>query len=275
MFLFLPSVFFSQGKGGVETPGIYEYNVKDCFANAKYKGGIKRDSVKSNTIFKSQRIWRTISLENKENRSSIGSSNKCTEIGLFEIIKFGIFDKQLNVFLSDNFNDAEKERLTEVQIRKRIRIIDSSENVVFDSQGNETTEKHKENRYMQNSDIKTYLLKEDWYISSKSGNLEKKIIAIAPMTLDKKSEKVAPLFWLYYNEWKELLDLFEAKNIKDEKRISYAYALQNQYFISRVSKESNVYGRAVKETKHGTDAEIESEVIKGRIDNSESDLYQK
>jgi hypothetical protein len=117
-------------------------------------------------------------------------------------------------------------------------------------------------------------LKEDWFVSSTSGKLEKRIIAIAPVIFDKKLDKTRPLFWLYYNEWHELLNLFETKNFRDDKRISYGYAFQKQYFISKVSKENNIFDRSVKATHHSTDNQMESEVLKQKVYNQEGDIFQ-
>ncbi|MBA3663763.1 MAG: hypothetical protein H0W61_06090 [Bacteroidetes bacterium] len=263
----------AQSGGGVETPGTYEFNVKDCFADKKYKGGIKKDSIKPNSIFKGQRIWRSISLENKQNKELLATNNKCVNIGFFEVIKFGLFEMKLNAFMSDDFNASEKNRLTEAELTGLLKIKDTITTVTFDASGNETTVIKIESRYLQNTDIKTYLLKEDWFINSYSGKLEKRIIAFAPLIYDKKSERIRPVFWLYYREWNELLNLFEARNIKDSKRISYAYALQNQYYFSRISKQSNIFGRSVKAT-YNSEASMESDVIQGKINNSESDLYE-
>lgn len=252
---------------------MYEFSVKDCYTDSKYKVGIIKDSLKANSIFKGQRIWRSIGFDNTENKPFFSGNNKCVQIGLFEIIKFGLIEKKLNAFKTDNFIQPEKNRLTPIQVVSTLKYSDTVQSIIFDSEGAENKSTVIENRYLKNADIKSYLLKEDWYFNSASGKLEKKIVALAPLIYDKKKDMVVPLFWMYYNEWKPLLDLFEMKNSFSDQRISYAYALENQYFISIVSKESNIFGRSVKETNHSSEKTLESEVIKGKISKSETDLY--
>ncbi|MCE3229749.1 MAG: gldN [Bacteroidetes bacterium] len=238
MLFLYGGLMYSQKDSGVGQPQkYYEFNIVDCFKNLKYKGSLKKDSMKPNAVMRGQRVWRTISLEDKENKEILNSNNMCVQISLFEVIKFGLLEKKLNAFTDDNFNEAAKNRLKESHLKKIMSVKDTSEVRSYDASGNEKTTITIENRYLQSNDIKTYVLKEDWFVSSYNGKIEKRIVAIAPLIFDKKLEKTRPLFWLYYNEWSELFNLFETKNFRDDKRISYAYAFQNQYFISKVSKD--------------------------------------
>ena len=91
---------------GVGGPGMYSvFNVKDCFAGSAFVSNFKKENFKPNYILKGQTLWRTISLENKQNNLLFSSDNKCTQISLIEIIKFGLFEKKLNAFSEENFND--------------------------------------------------------------------------------------------------------------------------------------------------------------------------
>lgn len=127
-----------------QTPtGIYdnkttsEFNVIDCFKTKNFSNKFTQDSLKSNSIFIGNTIWRTISLENKTNQQLFNATNKCIQVGLFEIIKFGLFEKKLNAFSSDVFNNTKNTHLNEKQLFSIIGYCDSSETTVFDSYGNE------------------------------------------------------------------------------------------------------------------------------------------
>lgn len=98
---------------------------------------------------------------------------------MFEIIKFGLFQKKLNAFSSDNFNETKNYHLTENQLLKIIINNDTSIISVFDSDGNEKKETSITNRYFYGTDIKGYLIKENWILNSYSGELEKIMIGIA------------------------------------------------------------------------------------------------
>lgn len=264
-----------------QTPlGIYqnststEFNVIDCFNTLNYTNIFKSDSVKSNSILKGYTIWRTVSLENKNNQQLFNSTNNCTQIGLFEIIKFGLFEKKLNAFASDNFNDTKNSHLTSKQLLKSVSYCDSNETTIFDSQGNEQKSMVVEKGYFLGKHIKSYILKENWFINSYSGKLEKKIIGLAPLVYNKKTEKIVPLFWLYFKEWQHLFEMFEAKNYVSENIITYKDIFINNYFISKISKENNLNDKAVNATNKKKDNLLESELIKEKINNQEADLFQ-
>ena len=265
----------AQMKGGVGSPEPYSYNVADCFLDSLFYTGFNSRPFKPNYVLKGIPIWRTISLENKKNKLLLSIDKKCDQISLIEVIKYGLFEKKLNAFYSDNFNEAEKNVLSAKQISTALSFKDSAEITSYDANGNETKNTVVEKRYIMAKDIVNYLLKEDWIINSYSGKLEKHIIALAPLVRDKKTEKVVPLFWLYYLEWKGLFNAFEAKNYLSDERITYKDVFERNYFVSEISKESNLFDRPVKSIYHGQDAYLESEIIKEKARNFESDLFEK
>lgn len=264
-----------MAQAGVGEPGLYakEFSVSDCFKNKHFSGKFRSDSISSNFVLKGQQIWRSIDLEDHQNKTLLVNNRGCAEVGLFEIIKFGLFDKKLNAFSSDDFNNAIKNRLSVAQIRKQISFHEVNENRSFDENGNEKSETLEVNRFLMGTDIKSYLLKEDWIFNAASGQTEKYIIGIAPLVFDPKKEKVVPLFWLYYPEWKELFASFEAKNYYSSGVISYADLFAKKYFISQISKESNVFDRSVKAVYHGSDVGTENENIKEKTNKQEIDLF--
>ncbi len=261
---------------GILIEGSYTlYNVKDCFRDSLFYSGFNSKPFKPNYILKGSPIWRTINLEHKQNKLLLSTDKKCEQISLIEIIKFGLFEKKLNAFFSDNFNEAEKNVMSAKQLSVALSFKDSSEVTNFDANGDETKKVVVEKRYIMAKDIVNYLIKEDWVINNYSGKLEKYIIAIAPLIRDKKTEKVVPLFWLYYLEWQSLFNAFAAKNYLSDQQISYREVFEKNYFSSEISKENNLFDRSVKSTYRGQDAFLESEIIKEKARNFESDLFQK
>lgn len=252
-----------------------EYNVKDCFGDSLFYTGFNSRPFKLNYILKGTPIWRTISLENKQNKLLLATDKKCEQISLIEVIKFGLFEKKLNAFSNDNFNEAEKTVLSAKQISVSLSFKDSSEVTSFDAKGEETKNTIVEKRYIIAKDIVNYLIKEDWIINSYSGKLEKYIVAIAPLVRDKKTDKVVPLFWIYYLEWQGLFNAFTAKNYVTDEEITYKDVFEKNYFASQISKENNLFDRSVKSVNHGQDAYLESEIIKEKARNFESDLFGK
>ncbi len=251
-----------------------DYTVLDCFKNSQYKSNFKADTIKSNYVLKGQKIWRIIQLDNQENNQLFNNTSKCKQVGLFEIIKFGLFNKKLKAFSTDNFNGVANHLMPEEKLLLAIKIKDSVTTSVFDANGNESIETIKTNRYLYSKDITSFLLKENWITNSYTGKLEKVIIGIAPLCLDKKTGNTLPLFWLYYPEWKELFSSFEAKNFYSDASISFNDVLNKKLFISLISKEDNLFDRSVKSVNKGRDFYIESESIKEKIMNYEEDLFQ-
>lgn len=267
--------FAQSGSSVYDNPTLYnkDYSILDCFKNLQYKGTFKADTIKSNYVLKGQKIWRSINLQNKENELIFNHTSTCSEVSLFEIMKYGIFEKKLNVFSSDDFNEVKTHRLTQQQITQLISFKDSAKTLAFDANGNETSEISKTNRYLMGSDIAYFLLKENWITNSNTGKLEKVIIGIAPLFYIQKTEKTMPLFWLYYPEWKELFSSFKARNYYSEEQITFNDVLQRKLFISLISKESNMFDRSIKSTFKDRDFYLESENIKERIINYEEDLF--
>ncbi len=259
---------------GVGGPGTYtEYTVKDCFKDSLFYSGFNSRPFKPNYILKGSTIWRTINLENKQNKLLLSVDKKCEQISLIEVIKFGLFEKKLNAFNSDNFNEVEKTVLSAKQLSVALSFKDSSEITSFDAGGNETKNTVVEKRYIVAKDIVNYLIKEDWIVNSYSGKLEKYIVAFAPLVRDKKTDKTVPLFWLYYLEWQGLFNAFAAKNYLSDEPITYRDVFERNYFASQISKENNLFDRSVKSVNHGQDPYLESEIIKEKARNFESDLF--
>ena len=274
-FVFTNLSIFSQMDTGIGGPVSYsKFSVKDCFINSFFHPNFKSETFKPNYLLKGSTIWRTISLENKQNKQLLSTDSKCIQVSLIEIIKFGLFEKKLNAFSTDNFNEAQKSVLSAKQLSLSLSVKDTSEIISFDANGNETKNTIIENRYIMAKDIVNYLIKEDWIINNYSGQLEKYIIAIAPLVKDKKTDKTIPLFWLYFLEWQGLLNAFEARNYLSNERITFKYVFEKNYFVSQISKENNLFDRSVKSTNHGQDAYLESEIIKEKVRNFESDMFQ-
>lgn len=251
-----------------------EYTVVDCFKKSKVSLDFKPDSLLKNEVFSGQKIWRKISLEDKENKIIFNSNSKCLEVTLFEIIKFGVLNLKLNVFSSDDFNSVKNTRIDDKQFLKLISLKDTSIIKVFDANGNETNEVLINNRYLYGQDVKSYLLKENWIINSKTGVLEKYVIGLAPLVYDSKLKKVIPLFWIYYKEWKKLFESFNVYNNRVNNEISYDDVFMNKYFNSVVFKQDNLFNRDLNSIYKGQNIDFESEKIKENIKIMEEDLFQ-
>lgn len=266
---------FSQKKKDT-IPAVYkDVVVTDCFDKTKFKGGITPDSIRPNEVLSSQRVWRVVSLEDEGNRSAFMVNHGCEQVSLFEVIKFGLFELHLNAFDSDNFSEVSKSRLTPAQLKDRMRFRDSSTTLAYDREGNETVETNIVNRYYQGSDVQSFLMKEDWVMSSKSGVTVKLIVGIAPLVFDPKTEKVKPLFWLYFPEWKEVFSKFSTINQYDNYPQTYLQIFNRRKFFSQIVKSSNLQDRSIRSTAHGDEIKDEAERQKEKLSRKTVDYFEE
>jgi hypothetical protein len=274
-FLFASLALFSQKKKDTIPTIFKEVAVTDCFDRSKFKGGIIPDSIRSNEILSSQRVWRVVSLEDEGNRAAFLINHGCEQVSLFEVIKFGLFELKLNAFDSDDFREVSKSRLSPAKLRERMSFRDSSATLAYDREGNETTEIKVVNRYYQGSDVQSFLLKEDWVMSSKSGVTIKLIVGIAPLIFDPKTEKVRPLFWLYYPEWKEVFSKFKTINQYDKYPQTYLQIFNRRKFFSQIVKNSNLQDRSIRAVHHGEDIKNEAETTKEKLSRKTVDYFEE
>lgn len=248
--------------------------MKECFQDFKFKPGFKPDSLPANRILKGIRIWRSVSLENRQNEFVLNGGADCENMGLLEIIKFGVFEKGLHVFSSDNFGEVSRTLISKNAFLKLLTLNDSLSLPSFNENGEEIKSSASVRKYRMGSDIISYLIKEDWITNSYTGKTEKWIVGIAPIVYDPGAEKTLPLFWLYYPEWRSLFSAFKAKNVFTHEGITFEDVFAKRFFISQISKESNVFDRSIKSYSHSADTYLENELIKEKLKNAESDLFQ-
>lgn len=250
-----------------------EFSVKNCFDSSAYRRVPVTKTLRPNYLFRGQRIWRSISLENVNNRQILNSGGKCAQLGLFEIIKFGLLEKKLHAFNTDDPVGKNALPLKETEIMSLLKYSNTDTITVFDANGDEKKEINISRNYLLGKDIKSFLLKEDWVMNSNSGEQEKYIIAIAPLIYDSKTETVAPVFWLYYPEWEGFLACFEAKNYYSQEKVSFKDILNNKYFISKIDKSSNIFNRDFKSEHRGENNIQKDEGLKEQLQTNESDLF--
>jgi len=137
-------------------------------------------------------------------------------------------------------------------------------------------------RVFSRDKVIAYRLKEDWFFDKQRSVIEARIIGLAPMiyAVDeygniREGNIKVPLFWVYYNEARQLFANAEVFNrTNDAERRSYDDLFQKRMFSSYIMKESNVYDRRIDDYAQGINALLESERIKTEIVNMEHDLWE-
>lgn len=261
------------GQTGVFSNTSDYYTIKDCFNPSTFDSSFRSSALPPNRIFKGTRIWRIVDLAHRENKQTLNTSTSCKEPGLLEVLKFGLLELKLHAFDSDDFSDAGRHVLPASKPAQLLLVNDSTLMQVFNSDGSVATSTRSELRVLNENDVKAYLLKEDWVINSYTGKTEKHIVAFAPLVSSAETGKTYPLFWLYFREWSALLKQFETPTAFTFEPVSYFSVFENHYFVSRISKESNVFDRSLKSYRHGAESNLESELTKEKLHNAEYDLF--
>jgi gliding motility associated protien GldN len=132
-------------------------------------------------------------------------------------------------------------------------------------------------------DIVQYYIKEDWFFDKERSQLDRRIIAIAPVVLKKEIDAngqevitgTKELFWLYFPHLRYILNNYHVFNEKNDSQwMSYDDLFWKRRFNSIIYKESNVADRSIDTYRTGLDALRESEAIKESIRTIESDVWQ-
>jgi len=128
-------------------------------------------------------------------------------------------------------------------------------------------------------DIKQLMVYEEWFFDKKHSKMDVRIIGLCPIWLGMdETGKLArkPLFWIKYDEIRDLLakkEVYNASN--DAQRISFDDLLMQRRFDSYIIAESNVFDdRNIIEYATGKDAMFEAERIKREMFNWEHDLWE-
>jgi len=123
-------------------------------------------------------------------------------------------------------------------------------------------------------DIVRYNIKEDWFFDKERSVLDQRIIAIAPVVLDKSNNSYRELFWLYFPECRFVFNNYYVYNTKNDSQwMSFDDFFWKRLFSSTIYKQSDVFDRKIEEYRYGIDALVESQKIIEDIRNFENDLW--
>lgn len=226
-------------------------------------------------IMWSKRIWRKIPLREKMNFNLFFPRQPIQDRkSLWEILYGAVKEGTLTAY--DGTDDEFKLPLTITEVENIVTQVDT----VYETNP-ETGEVEKKIKKEQTDaeDMVQYWLKEDWFFDRQRSVLDVRIIGIAPVkeVIDYttgESKGFQALFWIHFPSARHILSQYEVFNRhNDSKRMSFDDLFMKRMFSSFISKESNVYDRAISEYESGLDLLLESERIEEEIRNFEHDLW--
>lgn len=275
VFICIYNLIIAQG--GVDEPGKYK-PVSNHYLNKYYKRFYKAPKP-YDTLVKPQgalttSIWRIIDVNQGENKYIFYGNSKTQMVDLFEIIKFGLITGKINAFRNEEFSNYKKNiipisELNNMLMGKPDTIVET----FFDSDGIESTSKRVEQNEVSTANLEGFVLKEDWYMDKHFGKVDKRIIGLCPVVIDKQTNTSKPLFWLFYNECRQLFASFEAKNNTPDVRISFDELFLKRNFNSVISKHSNVFDRKISAYKIGQDTYFENEEFNAKLNSKDFDFF--
>lgn len=122
-----------------------------------------------------------------------------------------------------------------------------------------------------------FRIKEIWWMDAKTGQLQRRILGIAPLievtsccgpTLER------PLFWVYYPHARSVLAQHQALLTDNTAaRTTWEDLFEMRFFAAAVYKESNIHGRRIEDYLSGADALREGQQVMNTLRNQEEDNW--
>ena len=225
-----------------------------------------------------KRVWRVIDLREKINQPLYFPTEVMDgRIDLVNLLYNGIKDGKLTAYDDDEFKtpmnlDRVKEALGATTRTSKVRNVDTGE-----------MEDKPVTGELRPDEIKQIMIKEDWYFDKQTSTMNVRIVGISPIReyyidtdVNKATAMHIQVFWIYYQEARELLAANEVFNPQNTARnLSFDDTFLKRKFNSYIVKEENIYNnRAISQYLSSKDAMLESQKIENSIFDYEQNLWE-
>jgi gliding motility associated protien GldN len=278
-FLFVTSLvalLFSTGinaqviEGATPPDGIYEK------VWIEEKKPIPLAHVREADVLWSKRVWQVIDLREKINHPLYFPNTTIDDRqSLMQVLMGAVNEGSIRAFDNDEFTMLlTPEEISTKYSREEVRTFVRAEPPYAEYDSTIVIE-------LSSDEVTKFRIKEEWFFDSKRSVLDVRIIGLCPVRerIDPETRESLgdqPLFWVYFNEARNILVNAEAFNRhNDAKRMSFDDLFMRRMFNSYIYKESNVYDRLIQEYHtYGLDQLLEAEKVKEEIRNYELDLWE-
>jgi len=222
-----------------------------------------------------KRIWRTVDMREKMNLPYYYPEKpQAGWKSLVQVLMDGLREGIITAYSSDN--DEFLYPITHKEVMDKVK---KAEAVTL---RRETGEEYDTllTKEFYTTDVKRFLIKEDWYFDKMRSVFEVRILGISPLmesfteTGERRTDQ--QLFWVYFPECRNVFAHSEIFNMKNGSagRLSYDDAFTKRIFASYITKFENVYDRQINQYATGVDALLESERAKNQIFEFEQGLWE-
>ena len=292
LFMFCPT--FSQD---ILENDYYKMNNKYDASQHLTRGIVPYAPLRQADVMWSRKIWREIDLKQKINHPFYypqeGEAETIDRDNLFTLLYNAATlngEVSIRAFAKPEKDDEFKFEMTPTDL---IQLIEGVEQIKYlvDSWGDADSLDVNGNKIrlegsfrtgaINQSDIKKWRLKEQWFFDKQRSVMDVRIIGLCPIADDRNEDgeltgKDNMLCWFYFPEVRNVLRNALAFNlVKNEaENRTFEDVFMKRMFNSTIVKEANVYDREINQYMIGLDALLEAERIKAEIFNIEHDLWE-
>lgn len=231
-------------------------------------------------VFWSKKIWRIVDLREKMNQTLYYPTAEMNGyINLISLLLNGIENGQITPY-DASLDDDFKVPMSFEQVKESFGATASTqEKIDFDTGERTMVTVQGE---IRPTDIKQYMIKEEWYFDKLTSTLNVRIIGICPIREFVNEGDASgmvqrqKLFWVYYPEARPLLSTNMVLNkYNPAQQMSFDDLFIKRLFNSYVVVEENVYNnRPITQYLSGAEAMYESQRIETEIFDFEQDLWE-
>lgn len=225
--------------------------------------------IKDEDVVYTKRVWRDIDL-----RDTINGVLNYPKSRLIDVLITHIRNEELTAYNPKNpttLDDVDGFDFP-LDTAEALRLANGVVNVTNNKTGTVTQVPGEFNPEL----FKKYRIKEDWVFDGKRGVFEPRIVALAPLKLNDQTKEWQPVFWIAYEEARDILAtkrLFNSLN--DSSPLSMDDFFIHRLFSSHIVKETNAGDYKVKDLiSDPRQRLLESERIKRKMADMEQALWE-
>lgn len=224
-----------------------------------------------------KRIWRIIDLNEKANHPLYYPTTRIGDrLSLIDLMLWGINTEGITPYATED--DRFTQPITRSQIETKFGAVPETISY-FDENGEEITKTIE--KEITSSEVKQYIVKEDWFFDRQHSIMDVRIIGLCPIRFYTKGDDIdaevlmSPVFWIYFPEARRIFANHEVFNeYNDAERRTFDDIFFKRRFNSFIVRETNVHDdRGIEQYTLGVQSLLEGERLKKLIVDYEQDLW--